>query len=74
MSTDNNRENKPSAPKDEVNAGREFAALIAKSTGLREQQVANTIRLLETGATIPFISRYRKEATEIGRASCRERV
>ena len=42
---------------------REFAALIARSSGLREQQVANTIRLLETGATIPFISRYRKEAT-----------
>lgn len=42
---------------------KEFAALIARSAGLREQSVANTIRLLETGATIPFISRYRKEAT-----------
>lgn len=27
------------------------------------RQVENTIRLLEEGATIPFISRYRKEAT-----------
>ena len=40
-----------------------FAALIARSLGLREQQVANTVKLLEGGATIPFISRYRKEAT-----------
>lgn len=40
-----------------------FAALVARATGLREQQVANTIRLLEGGATIPFVSRYRKEAT-----------
>ena len=40
-----------------------FASLIAQRTGLRERQVDNTVRLLETGATIPFISRYRKEAT-----------
>ncbi len=37
--------------------------LISTSLGLREQQVANTIELLASGATIPFISRYRKEAT-----------
>ena len=40
-----------------------FSALIAKTLGLRQQQVANTIKLLEGGATIPFVSRYRKEAT-----------
>ncbi|MBO7635354.1 MAG: RNA-binding transcriptional accessory protein [Paludibacteraceae bacterium] len=40
-----------------------FNALIAKNLNLREQQVANTLRLLSDGATIPFISRYRKEMT-----------
>jgi uncharacterized protein len=37
--------------------------LIAKRLGLHEWQVENTIRLLDEGATIPFISRYRKEMT-----------
>lgn len=37
--------------------------LIAQTLGLREQQVSNTVRLLEDGATVPFVSRYRKEAT-----------
>jgi protein Tex len=37
--------------------------LIAKETGLNARYVANVIQLLEEGATIPFISRYRKEMT-----------
>lgn len=37
--------------------------IIAKQQGLREKQVESTINLLAQGATIPFISRYRKEAT-----------
>ena len=37
--------------------------LIAKKLGLHEWQVENTIRLLDDGSTIPFISRYRKEMT-----------
>ena len=37
--------------------------LIAQRLHLRQQQVENTVQLLEGGATIPFISRYRKEAT-----------
>lgn len=37
--------------------------IIAKQLGLREMQVESTINLLAQGATIPFISRYRKEAT-----------
>ncbi len=37
--------------------------LIAKKLGLHEWQVENTIRLFDDGATIPFISRYRKEMT-----------
>jgi protein Tex len=36
---------------------------IAKKLGLHEWQVENTIRLFDDGATIPFISRYRKEMT-----------
>ena len=37
--------------------------VVAKKLGLHEWQVENTIRLLEDEATIPFISRYRKEMT-----------
>ena len=37
--------------------------LVAKKLGLHEWQVENTIRLMDGGATIPFISRYRKEMT-----------
>ncbi|WP_439585255.1 Tex family protein [Dyadobacter bucti] len=37
--------------------------LIAQQTQITEKQVRNTIQLFEEGATLPFISRYRKEAT-----------
>ncbi|NRA51614.1 MAG: RNA-binding transcriptional accessory protein, partial [Phaeodactylibacter sp.] len=37
--------------------------LIAERTGLPLRKVKNTLGLLLEGATIPFISRYRKEAT-----------
>ncbi|HYG51523.1 MAG TPA: Tex-like N-terminal domain-containing protein, partial [Flavobacteriales bacterium] len=37
--------------------------LIAKETGLNPKYVSNVITLLEEGATIPFIARYRKEMT-----------
>lgn len=40
-----------------------YALRIAKELNLTEEQVRNTLNLLETGATIPFISRYRKEVT-----------
>ncbi len=40
-----------------------YSALIADRLGLAEQRVANTLELLDEGATIPFISRYRKERT-----------
>ena len=36
---------------------------ISQTLNLSEQAVANTLKLLAEGATIPFISRYRKEAT-----------
>ena len=36
---------------------------IAQELGVREEQVAAAIALLDGGATVPFIARYRKEAT-----------
>jgi uncharacterized protein len=36
---------------------------IAQQTHLSEKQVSSVIQLLEGGATIPFIARYRKEST-----------
>ena len=38
-------------------------SLIARQTGISEKQVRNTIQLFDEGATLPFIARYRKEAT-----------
>lgn len=40
-----------------------ISSLIASITGIPDNAISNTIALLEDGATIPFISRYRKEAT-----------
>ena len=37
--------------------------LIAARLGLHDWQVENTIRLMDDGASIPFIARYRKEMT-----------
>src|ERR1700716_50138 len=36
---------------------------IAEELGVREQQVSAAISLLDGGATVPFVARYRKEAT-----------
>jgi uncharacterized protein len=36
---------------------------IAQELGVREEQVAAAVALLDEGATVPFIARYRKEAT-----------
>lgn len=36
---------------------------ISGKLSISKSQVSNTVKLLEDGATIPFISRYRKEAT-----------
>jgi transcriptional accessory protein Tex/SPT6 len=36
---------------------------IAEELGVREQQVEATVVLLEGGATVPFVARYRKEIT-----------
>ena len=37
--------------------------MISGLLGIPERQISNTLRLLDEGATIPFISRYRKEGT-----------
>ena len=57
------------AEKEEKHAARHkrrkimFTKLIAERLGLNEKQVAGTLALLDDGATIPFIARYRKERT-----------
>lgn len=43
---------------------RNYAHTIARELGLKEKQVQNTLDLLASGATVPFISRYRKEVTD----------
>ena len=37
--------------------------IIAQNLNVKESQVISTINLLKEGATVPFISRYRKERT-----------
>ena len=37
--------------------------LIAKELGVAANQVAAAVALLDEGATVPFIARYRKEVT-----------
>jgi uncharacterized protein len=57
---------------------KEHIAKIAKELKLTEKQVHATAQLLEEDATIPFIARYRKEATgsldEVNIAAIRDRL
>ncbi|MDH3329108.1 MAG: RNA-binding transcriptional accessory protein [Desulfobulbaceae bacterium] len=41
----------------------QFPEIIARELKLRSRQVTATVALFEDGATVPFIARYRKEAT-----------
>lgn len=41
----------------------DYANIIASRLNLGVRQIEKTIELLEAGATVPFIARYRKEAT-----------
>jgi uncharacterized protein len=43
---------------------RKIAATIADEIGARPAQVEAAVTLLDEGATVPFIARYRKEVTE----------
>lgn len=42
---------------------RVYSSIISKILNISDRQVSSTIGLLSEGATIPFISRYRKEVT-----------
>ncbi|MCX5253448.1 RNA-binding transcriptional accessory protein [Streptomyces canus] len=46
------------------NAG-SIESRIAEELGVRERQVKAAVELLDGGSTVPFIARYRKEATEM---------
>ena len=37
--------------------------ILVKQTGLKKEHIRNILKLLDDGATIPFIARYRKEMT-----------
>lgn len=41
----------------------DFVTVLSEQFNLRQYQVDNTIKLLDEGNTVPFIARYRKEAT-----------
>ncbi|MFG2682447.1 Tex family protein [Streptomyces sp. NPDC048392] len=44
---------------------RSIESRIADELGVRERQVKAAVELLDGGSTVPFIARYRKEATEM---------
>ena len=41
----------------------DYAVILAKQFNVQPGQVQNVISLLDEGNTVPFIARYRKEAT-----------
>ena len=41
----------------------DIVKVLSKELNIKEWQVKNTIDLIDAGNTIPFIARYRKEAT-----------
>lgn len=49
----------------DVTASVSIEARIAEELGVRERQITAAVQLLDGGATVPFIARYRKEATEM---------
>jgi uncharacterized protein len=62
----------------ELNMNEKHIKKIADELGLSPKQVMATVHLLEEGATVPFIARYRKEATgsldEVAITSTRDRL
>jgi uncharacterized protein len=46
-----------------VEQARSLIPYIIEATGLKPYQVEHTVELLQEGATVPFIARYRKEQT-----------
>ncbi len=57
---------------------KDYSVKISEELNLKDFQVSATITLLDSGSTIPFISRYRKEATgsldEVAIAQIRDRL
>jgi protein Tex len=55
-----------------------YSLLISEELSIKPQQVNETVSLLDEGATVPFISRYRKEVTgsldEVQVAAIRDRI
>lgn len=55
-----------------------YASIIAQELNIRPQQTEAVIRLLDEDATVPFIARYRKEATgsldEVAVTAIRDRL
>ena len=51
------------APKETIRTMNIFTKIIAQQLSLPQDGVENTLKLLDEGCTIPFISRYRKERT-----------
>ncbi|MBL6445855.1 RNA-binding transcriptional accessory protein [Fulvivirga sp. 29W222] len=53
-------------------------SIVAKELGINEKQAVSVVELLDEGATVPFISRYRKEMTgsldEVAITSIRDRI
>ncbi|MFA5354235.1 MAG: Tex-like N-terminal domain-containing protein, partial [Thermodesulfovibrionales bacterium] len=62
----------------ETEKTKEHNAIIAKELNIKVWQVEATASLLDEGATVPFISRYRKEATgtldEVAVSAIRDRL
>ncbi len=57
---------------------RNYDSKIAEELNLHSEQVADTVRLLDDGSTVPFIARYRKETTgnldEVAITNIRDRL
>jgi protein Tex len=62
----------PPAPKLRLTSDAELFAQIAKELKVRPEQVAAAAALLDEGATVPFIARYRKEAHGLDDIQLRE--
>ncbi len=53
----------PSRAQDGAGFMKSIALRIAEELGVAERQVTAAVELLDGGATVPFVARYRKEAT-----------
>ncbi len=62
----------PAAPKLRLTSDDELFAQIAKELKVRPEQIAAAAALLDEGATVPFIARYRKEAHGLDDIQLRE--